>query len=175
MAISVSFPFSWLAQPEARGPHSLLDAVFSTGSFLRLSDLQNSLNVLCTELYNSSMPSQNLPITGHRNMHFRRLWNGMFDRHRAEITVMQFTSASFVTVPRDFNPVPYCLPSFPTPMNIQLPRLWNGMFGRVGGQYTICVGYLTIKERAIRRNYVEKCFVQNVCFYWIEEVIIFSF
>ena len=24
-------------------------------------------------------------------MHFRRLWNGMFDRHRAEITVMQFT------------------------------------------------------------------------------------
>ena len=39
------------------------------------------------------------------------LWNGMFDRHRAEITVMQFTGHSlplhqFVTVPWDFNPVP---------------------------------------------------------------------
>ena len=27
-------------------------------------------------------------------MHFRRLWNGMFDRHRVEITVMQFTGHS---------------------------------------------------------------------------------
>ena len=26
--------------------------------------------------------------------HFRRLWNGMCDRHRAEITVMQFTGHS---------------------------------------------------------------------------------
>ena len=54
-------------------------------------------------------------------MHFRRLWNGMFDRHWAEIIVMQFTSYSLpvhqlVTVPRDFNPVPYCQPSSPTPM-----------------------------------------------------------
>ena len=41
------------------------------------------------------------------------LWNGLFDRHQAEITVMQFTGHSlpghqFVTVPWDFNPVPYC-------------------------------------------------------------------
>ena len=56
-------------------------------------------------LYNSSPPTQSPPITGHRNMHFRRLWNGMFERHRAEITVMQFTGHSlpmhqFVTIPR---------------------------------------------------------------------------
>ena len=80
-------------------------------------------------------------------MHFRRLWNGMFDRHRAEITVMQFTGHSlpvhqFVTVPWDFKPVPYCQLSSPTrslPItghrNMHFHRPWNGMFGRVGGQY----------------------------------------
>ena len=50
----------------------------------------------------------------------------MFDRHRAEITVMQFTGHSlpvyqFVTVPWDFNPVPYCQPSSPTTMEYALP------------------------------------------------------
>ena len=34
----------------------------------------------------ASTPPRSLPITGLRNMHFRCLWNGMFDRHRAEIT-----------------------------------------------------------------------------------------
>ena len=41
--------------------------------------------------------------------HFRHLWNGMCDRHRAEITVMQFTGHSlpvhhFVTAWWDFLP-----------------------------------------------------------------------
>ena len=44
-----------------------------------------------------------------------------FDHHRREITAMQFTDHplpvhQFVTVPWDFNPVPYCQPSSPTPM-----------------------------------------------------------
>ena len=52
-------------------------------------------------------------------MHFRHLWNGMFDRHRAEITVMQFTGHSlpvhhFVTAPWDFYLVLYCQPNSPT-------------------------------------------------------------
>ena len=156
MALSVSFPFSRAAQPEARKPSSLLDAGFlyhiifsklvwspncscsigglrasSAGCWSSLphlvsnwSGFQNWLNFLCTELYNSSTPTQYLPITGHRNMYFRRLWNGMFDRHRAEITVMQFTGHSlpvhqFVTVPWDFNPVPYCQSSSPTPMEYE--------------------------------------------------------
>ena len=43
-----------------------------------------------------------------------------FNHHRAEITVMQFTGHPllvhlFVTVPWDFNPIPYCQPSSPTP------------------------------------------------------------
>ena len=71
--------------------------------------------------------------------HFRRLWKGMFDRHRAEITVMQFTGHSLpvhqpVTVPWDFNPIPYCQPSSPTPMEYALPPSleWHVM-GGVGG------------------------------------------
>ena len=87
-------------------------------------------------------PSQYLPITGHRNMHFRRLWNGLFDCHQAEITVMQFTGHSLpvhqsVTVPWDFNPVPYCQPSSPMPMEYALPpslewHVWRSRPGRPG-------------------------------------------
>ena len=68
--------------------------------------------------------------------HFSRLWNGMFDCHREEITVMQFTGHSLpvhqsVTVPWDFNPVPYCQPSSLTPMEYALPpslewHVWRG-------------------------------------------------
>ena len=45
---SVSFPFSWAAQPGARGP-SLSGCWFSLPHLL-----SNWLNFLCTELYNSS-------------------------------------------------------------------------------------------------------------------------
>ena len=158
MAISVSFPFSWAAQPRP-GAQPLWVLVFSTASYLQLiwspNSLigawgllllgagflyhilsPNSLNFLCTELCNSSTSTQYLPITGHRNMHFLRLWNGMFDRHRVEINVTQFTGHplpvhQFVTVPWDFNPVPYCQPSSPTPMQYALPpslewHVWPG-------------------------------------------------
>ena len=54
LAITVSFPFSRVAQPEARGPSSLL--AFSTTPFLqtRLVSKTNWLPVF-TELYNSSI------------------------------------------------------------------------------------------------------------------------
>ena len=61
----------------------------------------------------------------------------MFDCHRAEITVMQFTGHSLpvhqsVTVPLDFNPVPYCQPSSLTLMEDALPpslewHVWPGL------------------------------------------------
>ena len=38
----------------------------------------NCFNFLCTELYNSSTPTQCLPINSQKNIHFRCLWNGMF-------------------------------------------------------------------------------------------------
>ena len=54
-----------------------------------------------------------------RMCHFRRLWNGICDRHRAEITVMQFTGHSppvhhFVAARWDLHLVPYSQPSSPT-------------------------------------------------------------
>ena len=69
------------------------------------------------------------------------LWNGVFVRHQAEITVMQFTGHSLpvhqsMSVPWDFNPVPHCQPSSPIPMEYALPRLWNGISVGVEGQYT---------------------------------------
>ena len=108
----------------------------------------NSLNFLCTELYNSSTPTQSLPITGHRNMHFCRLWNGMFDRHQAEITVMQFTGHSlpvhqFVTVPWDFNPDPYCQSSSPMPMEYATSTIF-GMACLAGSEVNIQHIYIYI-------------------------------
>ena len=54
----------------------------------------------------ASTPPRSLLITDQRNMHFHRLWNGMFDRHRAEITVMQFTGASLCDGTVGFLPCP---------------------------------------------------------------------
>ena len=90
---NVYFTFSRADQPEAWGP-TPLDAGFlyhilsPTGLVSKLTDFLSS-------------PSYIL---------FQRppyLWNGMFDRHQAEITVMQFTGHSLpehqsMTVPWDF-------------------------------------------------------------------------
>ena len=61
--------------------------------------------------------------------HFRRLWNGMCDRHRAEITVMQFTGHSlpvnhFVAAQWDLHLVPYCQPSSP-PRFLPITGHWD--------------------------------------------------
>ena len=61
--------------------------------------------------------------------HFHRLWNGMCDRHRAKITVMQFTGHSlqvlhFVTAQWDLHLVPYCQQSSPT-RSLPIIGHWN--------------------------------------------------
>ena len=68
----------------------------------------------------------------------------MFDCHRAEITVMQFTGHSVpvhqsMTVPRDFTLSHFVNQAHPHQWNMHFHRLWNGIFGRVEGQYTIFV------------------------------------
>ena len=75
-------------------------------------------------------------------MNFRRLWNGIFDRNRAEIIVMHFTGHSlsvhqFVTLRGILTLSHIVSQARLRQWNMQLTRLWNGMFGRVGGQYTI--------------------------------------
>ena len=106
-------------------------------------ELQPWLLVL-TELYNSSTSTS----IAHINP-----WNSMFDRHQAEITVLQFTGHSLpmhqsMSVPCDFF---FTLSHFisqipPTQFlsitghwDVSLPSgasLWNGIFARVEGQNT---------------------------------------
>ena len=62
--------------------------------------------------------------------HSRRLWNGMCDHHRAELTVMQFTGHSlpvhhFIMARCDLHLVPYCQPSSPT-WSLPITGHWNG-------------------------------------------------
>ena len=78
-------------------------------------------------------------------------WNGIFDRHQAEITVMQFTGHSLLvhhsmTVLWDFNPVPYCQPDSPTPMEYALPLSleWHVWRGRRSIYYTCALGQFWI-------------------------------
>ena len=85
------------------------------------SGLQTNWLPVFTELYNSSIAHSISPHIWPSEMcHFRCLWNGMFDFHRAEITVMQFTGHSLPVHQSDctvgFYLVPYCQPSPPTPM-----------------------------------------------------------
>ena len=87
--------------------------------------------------------------------HFRRPWNGMFDRHQAEITVMLFTGHSLpvhqsMTVPWDFTLSHIVSQARLRQWNMQLPRLWNGMFGGVGGQYTTIMGPKQILPLQVR-------------------------
>ena len=90
----VSFSFSWTAQPEAWRPSRLvlfsLPHLVINSSDLQLTDFLSSPNYMIVQ-----SPTQ-------------YLWNGMFDRHQAEITVMQFTGHSLpvhqsMTVHWDFN------------------------------------------------------------------------
>ena len=132
----VSFSFSWSAQPGAWGPsfsgtcsHS---SIFSpTGLVFKLTDFLYSPSCIIVQ-----SPTQYLPILPIGLSHFHCPWNGMFDCHRAEITVMQFTGHSLpvhqsMTVPWDFNPVPYCQPDSLTLMEYALPpslewHVWPG-------------------------------------------------
>ena len=68
----------------------------------------------------------------------------MFDRHQAEITVMQFTGHSLpvhqsMTVPRDFTLSHIVIQARLRQWNLHFHRLWNGIFDGVEGQYITAV------------------------------------
>ena len=98
------------AQPEAQGPRSLLD-----DGFLYCIQSATSLPPQLNRPYHitSLTPTVDFQswlsyiIVQRPLNHPLNLWNGMFDRHQAEITVMQFTGHSLpvhqsMSVPWDF-------------------------------------------------------------------------
>ena len=97
MAISfVSFSFSSVAQPEARGSQLSAECWLS---------LQQLLLQLLVSKLTDFLSSPSYIIVQSPTQY---LWNGMFDRHQAEITVIQFTGHSLpvhqsMTVHWDFN------------------------------------------------------------------------
>ena len=122
------------------------------------------------------------------------LWNGMFDRHQAEITVMQLTGHSLplhqsMNVHWDFNLCPilsfkpaYAISSHNCIRNVSLPSgasLWNGMFGRVEGQYTthgslscsVWLGVSGFPEFIVSVVVVGVCWcVHQYIFWWISSI-----
>ena len=117
MAVSVvSFSFSMVAQPSIESPLSGVLAFLTTSfrcpsptillvlNYTRLSVLtlnstdRNSTRrpYITFKLPRADMdtPPRLLPISGTGMCHFRSLWNGLCDRHRAEITVIQFRGHS---------------------------------------------------------------------------------
>ena len=138
MAISVSFPFSKVAQPEARGPVPCwvlfsLQHHFSNSSISKLSLIRGAWEL---PLLGASFLYRILSLTAWISCALSYIIVQRLLHYQAEITVMQFTGHSlpvhqFVTVPWDFNPVPYCLPSSPTPMEYALLlslewHVWRG-------------------------------------------------
>ena len=149
MAVSVvSFSFSWCSTGSQ-------EAQLSAGWWLSLLHLISnfsgpegpfglvwlSLSHLVS-YSNWSLSSQSYIIVKHP----LNLWNGMFDRHQVEITVMQFRGHSLpvhqsMSAPWDFLPCPislakhaYAISSHNCHWNVSLPSgasPWNGKFGRV--------------------------------------------
>ena len=97
MAMTVlTFSFSRAAQPEAWGP-----ILLGAGFLYRIMSPTGLVSKLKLT-YFLSLP--NYIIVQSPTQY---IWNGMFDRHQAEITVMQFTGHSLpvhqsMTVPWDF-------------------------------------------------------------------------
>ena len=96
MAVSVvSFSFSRAAQPEAQG----LSFLLSAGFLYHISSITPSPTVWLLSWLSYIIVQR--PLNRLLN-----LWNGMFDRHPAEITVMQFTGHSLPVHHSEVGPSP---------------------------------------------------------------------
>ena len=105
MAVSiVSFSFSMVAQPSIESPLSGLLA-FPTTSRLCPSPLARWTQLSGTQFVDLILPSNSHALIwthlhdffrylGTGMCHFRFRWNGLCDRHRAEITIIQFRGHS---------------------------------------------------------------------------------
>ena len=125
-----------IGAPRAPSTGLLYHILSSNSSNLQLSDFLSLLSYIIVQR----------PLNRPLN-----IWNGMFDRHQAEITVMQFRGHSLpvyqsMSVSWDFLPCPissakhaYAISSHNCHWNVSLPSCaspWNGKFGPVEGQNT---------------------------------------
>ena len=169
--IVVSFSFSRAAQPVAQRPTLL---AFSTTSYQQLlwtptqSGAPRAPLAWCGFPYHiSSLTPTVWLLSWLSYMIVQRplnrplnLWNGMFDCHQAEITVIQFRGYSLsvyqsMSVPWNFLPClislaksTYAISPHKCHRNVSLPSgasLCNGKFGRVEGQNTTIVPHTRSK------------------------------
>ena len=97
----------------------------------------------------------------------------MFDRHQAEITVMQFTGHSLpvhqsMSVPWDFLPCPislakhaYAISTHNCHWNVSLPSgasPWNGKIGQIEGQNTT---FTTNTNNTFRKKMIKPSLLQT--------------
>ena len=119
----VSFPFSWVAQPDARGPSFLLDAGFLYHIFSPTSLVSKLTDFLSTPSYIIvRSPTQSL------EWHFLSSSSGN-NCHAVHRSLS--SSASVYDCTAGFYLVPYCQPSSPPPMEYALPpslkwHVWPG-------------------------------------------------
>ena len=141
MAISVSFLLSRAAQPEARGPSSVLGAGFlnhilsPTGLVSKLTDFLSSPSYIIVQ-----SPTQYLPITGHRNVSLPpslkwHVWSSSNGNNCHAVHRSLSSIASVCDCTAGFYLVPYCQPSLPTRFlpitghrNVSLPLSLEGQY-----------------------------------------------
>ena len=153
MAISVSFLHSRAAQ------------LLGAGFLYRILSPTGLVSKLVSKVYLTSLSSPSYIIVQSPTQY---LWNGMFDRHQVEITVMQFTGHSLPVHPSRLYhvilPCPilsakpaYVISSNNCHRNVSLPSgasLWDGIFGWAEGRYTTRVarGVMVIVKWLSRSN-----------------------
>ena len=141
MAISVSFPLSRTAQPEAWEP-TLLGAGFlysilsPTGLVSKQTDFLSSPSYIIVQ-----SPTQYLPMTGHRDVSplLSLEWHVWLSSsgNNCHAVHRSLSSGASVWLYHGILTLSHIVvPARPRQWNMHFRRLWNGMFGRVGGQYT---------------------------------------
>ena len=123
MAISVSFPLSRVAQPEAWGP-TLLGAGFLYRILSPNPPISKLVSKLTDFLSSPSYiivqsPTQYLPMTGHVSLPLSLEWHVWLSSSGNNCHAVHWSLSSGASVydcTMGFYLVPYCQPSLPTPM-----------------------------------------------------------
>ena len=188
-------------------PHLVYNSLMSNSSGARMAPFAGlSLPHLISNLSGPQLfgflSSQSYRIVQHPLNYLLNLWNGMFDRHQAEITVMQFTGHSLpvhqsMSVTMIFYLVPFHQPNPPT-RSLSITGYWNVLslplewhvWPRRRSKYNKiflfvcvcgCVCVWVTKTNTTKKDYLTKvsCLfwlrISTVCFFlWFDEISMFE-